>query len=129
MFELDVRSRKPIYEQLIDKIKELIINEVLEVDEKLPSVRILAQQLTINPNTIQKAYRELERQEYIYSIKGKGSFVSASAKEVNTEKLTKVKQELKKYLAEALYLGLTREEIYELVREIEQSIGGGGQDD
>jgi GntR family transcriptional regulator len=129
MFELDVRSRKPIYEQLIDKIKELIINEVLEVDEKLPSVRLLAQQLTINPNTIQKAYRELERQGYIYSVKGKGSFVSELTKEVNDEKIAKVKEELTKYLAEALYLGLTREELYELIREIEQSIGGGSRSD
>lgn len=73
MFELDLRSGKPIYEQIVDKFKELIINQVLETDEKLPSVRELAQQLTINPNTIQKAYRELENQELIYSVKGRGS--------------------------------------------------------
>ena len=76
MFELDTRSRKPIYEQLVDKLKELIINEVLKPDEQLPSVRQLAQELTINPNTIQKAYRELENQGFIYSQKGKGSFVN-----------------------------------------------------
>ena len=72
MFELDVRSRKPIYEQLVDKLKELIMNEILKPDEQLPSVRTLAQELTINPNTIQKAYRELEAQGFIYSLKGKG---------------------------------------------------------
>ncbi|HBQ26608.1 MAG TPA: GntR family transcriptional regulator, partial [Syntrophomonas sp.] len=71
MFELDFRSRIPIYEQLVDKIIELIINNVLKPDEQLPSVRVLASELTINPNTIQKAYRELEYQGYIYSVPGK----------------------------------------------------------
>ncbi len=66
MFDLDIRSRKPIYEQLVDKLKELIIHEVFKADQKLPSVRLLAKELTINPNTIQKAYRELEHQNYIY---------------------------------------------------------------
>lgn len=81
-----MRSRKPIYEQLVDKLKELIINEVLKTDEQLPSVRTLAQQLTINPNTIQKAYRELEIQGFIYSVKGKGSFVNPTNQTRDSEK-------------------------------------------
>ncbi|RDY72502.1 MULTISPECIES: GntR family transcriptional regulator [Halobacillus] len=125
MFELDVRSRKPIYEQLVEKLKQLIINDVLKEDEKLPSVRELAQQLTINPNTIQKAYRELESQGYIYSLKGKGSFVHPSGKVDNEEELKKVREELKKLFAEAIYLGMTSEEIAALLREVE----GGQQDD
>ncbi|MEC3882514.1 GntR family transcriptional regulator [Halobacillus litoralis] len=125
MFELDVRSRKPIYEQLVEKLKQLIINDVLKEDEKLPSVRELAQQLTINPNTIQKAYRELETQGYIYSLKGKGSFVHPSGKVDNEEELKKVREELKKLFAEAIYLGMTSEEIAALLREVE----GGQQDD
>ena len=125
MFELDIRSRKPIYEQLVEKLKQLIINDVLKEDEKLPSVRELAQQLTINPNTIQKAYRELETQGYIYSLKGKGSFVHPVAKSQNKEELTKVREELKKLFAEAMYLGITTEEIQTLLREVE----GGEQDD
>ena len=125
MFELDVRSRKPIYEQLVEKLKQLIINDVLKEDEKLPSVRELAQQLTINPNTIQKAYRELESQGYIYSFKGKGSFVHPSGKVDNEEELKKVREELKKLFAEAIYLGMTSEEIAALLREVE----GGQQDD
>ena len=56
MFELDLRSRKPIYEQLVEKIIELIINNVLKPDQQLPSVRVLSADLAINPNTIQKAY-------------------------------------------------------------------------
>ncbi|WLR48329.1 GntR family transcriptional regulator [Halobacillus litoralis] len=125
MFELDVRSRKPIYEQLVEKLKQLIINDVLKEDEKLPSVRELAQQLTINPNTIQKAYRELETQGYIYSLKGKGSFVNSSGKVDNEEELKKVREELKKLFAEAIYLGMTSEEIAALLREVE----GGQRDD
>lgn len=129
MFELDVRSRKPIYEQLVERLKELIITEVLTADEQLPSVRTLAQQLTINPNTIQKAYRELESQGYIYSIKGKGSFVCAATPNLNSEKIEKVKNELSKLLSEALYLGITKNELYKLIQEIEAAIGGGIEDD
>lgn len=125
MFELDIRSRKPIYEQLVEKLKQLIINDVMKEDEKLPSVRELAQQLTINPNTIQKAYRELESQGYIYSLKGKGSFVHPVTKSQNKEELTKVREELKKLFAEAMYLGITTEEIQTLLREVE----GGEHDD
>jgi GntR family transcriptional regulator len=119
MFELDFRSRKPIYEQLVDRLKQLIIKDLLKDDEKLPSVRELANQLEINPNTIQKAYRELESQGYIYSVKGKGSFVHPSKKLENEEELKKVKDQLKKLLSEAFYLGMTVEEIEMLISEIE----------
>ncbi|WP_102275065.1 GntR family transcriptional regulator [Cytobacillus massiliigabonensis] len=129
MFELDIRSRKPIYEQLVERLKELIITEVLKTDEQLPSVRTLAQQLTINPNTIQKAYRELEIQGYIYSIKGKGSFVSPAIDSQNTEKLLKVKSDLMKLLSEAMYLGVTVEELIVTIQELHASIGGGIEND
>ncbi|MDF2036003.1 GntR family transcriptional regulator [Bacillus sp. CMF12] len=129
MFELDVRSRKPIYEQLVERLKELIITEVLTADEQLPSVRTLAHQLTINPNTIQKAYRELESQGYIYSIKGKGSFVSPATPNLNSEKIEKVKIELSKLLSEAIYLGITKDELFKMIQELEAAIGGGIEDD
>ncbi|WP_025026750.1 GntR family transcriptional regulator [Caldalkalibacillus mannanilyticus] len=125
MFDLDVRSRKPIYEQLVDKIKELIINQVLKPDEKLPSVRVLSKELTINPNTIQKAYRELEYLGYLYSVQGKGSFVVPMDIMPNQEKLKEIKADLMKLLAEAIYLGLKREELEELYNEVIQSIEGG----
>ncbi|WP_070121002.1 GntR family transcriptional regulator [Bacillus marinisedimentorum] len=117
MFELDVRSRKPIYEQLVDKVKELIIHQVLKPDEKLPSVRALSGELTINPNTIQKAYRELERQGYIYSVKGRGNFVSPMEIMPNQEKLEELKTEIAKLVDEAVYLGLKREDLLELYHE------------
>lgn len=76
MFQLDVKSSKSVYEQVIDKIKELVMTGVLAEGEKLPSVRDLSRQLTINPNTVQKAFKELERDGYIYTVSGKGTFVS-----------------------------------------------------
>ncbi len=121
MFELDLRNRKPIYEQLVEKFKQLIINEIVKQDEQLPSVRQLAQELSINPNTIQKAYRELEAQGYIYSVKGKGSFVNQMELVNNQQQLIEVKEQLKKQLQEAIFLGLTVNEIKEIVTEL---IGG-----
>ncbi|AQX54987.1 GntR family transcriptional regulator [Priestia flexa] len=129
MFDLDIRSRKPIYEQLVDKLKELIIHEVFKADEKLPSVRLLAKELTINPNTIQKAYRELEHQNYIYSIPGKGSFVTAQSELLNNEKVKKMKEDLVKLIAEAMYLGMGKEEILSLISQAEQTVKGGESDD
>lgn len=125
MFELDLRSRLPIYEQLVEKFKELIISEVLKRDEKLPSVRSLANELTINPNTIQKAYRELERQGYIYSILGKGNFVASVLQSGNDERLSKLKDELVKILSEAMYLGMKKEAIINIVSEVDKIIKGG----
>lgn len=129
MFELDMRSRKPIYEQLVDKLKELIINEVLKPNEQLLPVRTLATQLTINPNTIQKAYRELEVQGYIYSLKGKGSFVNPNNQTKNHEKTKSVKKNLEKLILEALYLGVSARELIDLIQYLDDSKGGDNGND
>jgi GntR family transcriptional regulator len=129
MFELDLRSRKPIYEQLVDKLKELIINEILKPDEQLPSVRTLAQELTINPNTIQKAYRELETQGFIYSQQGKGSFVNPNNESRDAGKVNSIKAELEKLILEALYLGVKAEELIKLIENLNASKGGGDSND
>ncbi len=76
MITVDMRDRKPIYEQLIDNIRTLAVQGHLKPDEHLPSVRQLAAELAINPNTIQKAYAELERQNVIYALPGRGNFIS-----------------------------------------------------
>lgn len=128
MFELDVRSRKPIYEQLTDKIKEMILHGILQTDEQLPSVRTLSQQLTVNPNTIQKAYRELEREGYIYSLQGKGSFVAPMQKGQNEIKKAEVRDQLLRLMAEAVYLGFTAAEIGELYRQVESQREGQDHD-
>ncbi|WP_160725128.1 GntR family transcriptional regulator [Bacillus sp. USDA818B3_A] len=129
MFELDIRSRKPIYEQLVDKMKELIMNELLGPDEQLPSVRTLATELTVNPNTIQKAYRELEIQGFIYSIKGKGSFVNPNNQIKDVEKIVAVRKELEKLVLEALYLGIPASDIIELIQDLDKAKGGGESND
>ena len=129
MFELDIRSRKPIYEQLVDKMKELIMNEVLKPDEQLPSVRTLATELTINPNTIQKAYRELEIQGFIYSIKGKGSFVKQNNQIKDLKKIEAVSKELEKLVLEALYLGISASDIIKLIQDLDKAKGGGESND
>ena len=124
MLELDLRSRTPIYEQLVDKLVELIVSGVMVPDEQLPSVRTLAAQLTINPNTIQKAYRELEARGYIYSIKGKGSFVNALNLVQDEGKVKEVLQKLEKIIAEALFLGVKPEEIIQIVENVKLQKGG-----
>ena len=73
---LDYKDRRPLYEQVAERFRELIIRGVLPADMQMPSVRSQAMELSINPNTIQRAYSQLEQQGYIYSIKGKGSFVA-----------------------------------------------------
>ena len=129
MFTIDTRSRVPIYEQLMGKLKELIIREVIKEDEQLPSVRTLAQQLTINPNTIQKAYRELEREGYIYSIPGKGSFVSPVKNEINKERMEMLKSELERIVGEILYLGVPKNEVIKLIEKMEEPERGEGGND
>lgn len=128
MFELDVRSRKPIYEQLVDQLKELIITEVLKENEKLPSVRVLAKELTINPNTIQKAFRQLETEGFIYTLPGKGSFVSPVNEVRNSMKQDQIKKELAKLVKEAFYMGINPQEIYQIIQQIKEGIGGGQSD-
>lgn len=76
MIQLNYRDAKPIYEQIKDGLKHLLVSGAVAADEKLPSVRELASKLAINPNTIQRAYKELENEGYIYSVSGKGTFAA-----------------------------------------------------
>lgn len=117
MFTIDNRSRVPIYEQLMANLKELMIREVLKEDEQLPSVRSLAQDLTVNPNTIQKAYRELEREGFIYSVPGKGSFVAPLETKRNEERINMLTSELEKLIIEMTYLGVTKEQLIEIIEK------------
>ena len=117
MLTIDVKSRKPIYEQIIDNIKELIIQGVYSRDMQLPSVRQLAGDLAINPNTIQKAYSELERQGIIYSLKSKGSFVSSNIDELRLERKEQLFKDFGRILEEMNKAGVSQNEIEEKVRE------------
>ena len=104
MFDIDVKSRMPIYEQITENVKRLIIQGVLLPEEKLPSVRSLAQELTINPNTIQKAYRELEREGYVISRPGKGSFVNDMTETMNREHIKTLTAEVERQIKELVFL-------------------------
>lgn len=95
MFQLDYGDSRPLYEQIRDKLRELTLRGLLPPHQQLPSVRDLAAMLTVNPNTIQKAYRELELEGYIYSVRGKGNFVA----EKNPDLLASQALELQKELA------------------------------
>lgn len=117
---LDLVSRQPIYLQIVEKIKELIVNETLQPHDKLPSVRNLALDMKINPNTIQKAYRELESQGLVYSVLGKGIFVADVSEIQSSEKIKKLKKELKKNISEAMFLGVSKEQLIELIAEVEK---------
>ena len=75
MISINYRDSRPVYEQIVDGFKKLIVTGLIKKDEKMPSVRELAAQYAINPNTIQRAYRDLENEGYIYSVPGRGSFV------------------------------------------------------
>ena len=115
---VDVKSRAPIYEQLISNIKSLVFNGLLKADEQLPSVRMLSRELTINPNTIQKAYTELERQGIIYSLPGRGNFVSANTEELARQKREKLLSEIMTDIKKARDSGLSREDIVFCLDEI-----------
>lgn len=116
MIILDYKDTRPIYEQVVEKFKLLILKNILQKDEQIPSVRSLAVELSINPNTIQKAYAELERQGYIYTIKGKGNFVSDSSMLLDERK-----EELKKRIIilfkEGQELGMTKNDFITCLQE------------
>ena len=116
MISLNYRDSRPIYEQIKDGLKKLIVTGGLAVDEKLPSVRALATQLSINPNTIQRAYNELEGEGYIYSVPGKGSFAAACAG-ADGGRRRELMEKVRELLAELRYLGVSQRELLELVGE------------
>lgn len=109
MIVIDYQNRKPIYEQIVERFQMLIVRGVLEADSQMPSLRSLATELSINPNTIQKAYTILEQQGYIYPIKGRGNFVSGSRNLVEQKK-ENFFQKLRIVIKEGIELGVTKEE-------------------
>ena len=110
MIVLDYRDSRPLYQQVKDSLRRMMLTGLLEPDEKLPSVRSLATQLAINPNTIQRAYAELEAEGYIYSEAGRGSFVSAGDGE-HLRRIAELTGRLVPLLEELKSLGYTREQL------------------
>ena len=125
MIRIDNDNPKAIYEQIYDEIIRLIFSKSLKPDEKLPSVRELASMIRINPNTIQKAYKYLEEDNYIYSVKGVGNFVK-DADELRDLHIKNTKDELFKVIESLKELGLRDERIVEMVKEMLTPSAKGG---
>ena len=116
MLTLNYRDSRPIYEQIKDGLRRLIVTGALGPDEKLPSVRSMATELAINPNTIHRAYGELESEGYIYSVPGKGSFAAPVQAPMEVRRM-ELMEKLRELIAELKYLGVTYSELMALVKE------------
>ncbi len=116
MIQLDLKDPTPLYEQIKDKIKELIISGAIKPDNKIPSVRELAQTLTINPNTIQKAYKDLEAEGSIYSVKGKGNFIAQLDKSSIESRRNELFAQLTKTTQELIYLLTSEQSVIDVIR-------------
>lgn len=116
MIVIDYQDRRPIYEQIVERFQMLILKGVLEEDEQMPSVRKLAMELSINPNTIQKAYSILEQQGYIYPVKGRGNFVSGKGSLIQ-EKRNHFWKEYEEIVKKGKDLGISQKEFEEKTRQ------------
>ena len=110
MIQLNYRDARPIYEQVKDGLRHLVVTGALQAGDKLPSVRALASSLAINPNTLQRAYESLEREGYLYTVAGKGSFAAPQA-DVNADRRARLLEQFDASAAELLFLGLTAGEL------------------
>ncbi|CAG7839889.1 GntR family transcriptional regulator [Clostridium novyi B str. ATCC 27606] len=123
MIQIDSRNSRPIYEQIIDSIKESILKGILRPGDKLPSVREMSSMITANPNTVSKAYMELERQGVTETLRGKGTYVSSNYKvKMGEESMEKLKEDIKKIIVEAHYLGIKKEDMMKIVCELYEEV-------
>lgn len=121
MLHLDYRDGRPIYEQVADGIEQLVAHNVLEADSQLPSVRQLAVELSINPNTVQRAYGALESKGVIYSVKGKGNFVSSDSTQVRQRRIDELHTQLHHLVQDARLLDVAPATLITWIHEEEQS--------
>ena len=117
MILLDYRDKRPIYEQVVEKLERLIVSGGLEPLTKMPSVRSLAMELSVNPNTIQRAYAQLEQDGYLYTVSGRGTFVTAE-NEWRENKQGKVLKEWKSMTQQAKEAGIGMERLQEELRSV-----------
>ncbi len=118
MINLDYKSGASLHEQIEAEIKSLIVGRVLETDEQLPSVRELSVSLTVNPNTVQRAYKQLEQDGFIYSIKGKGSFVASVSRDESAYRRGEIMEKLCKAARELAFLGAQKEELIDAIESV-----------
>lgn len=124
MLNLDYRDARPIYEQVKDGLRRLMVTGVIQEGEKLPSVRSMAGTLAINPNTIQRAYEDLESEGYVYSVPGKGSFAAPNTG-VDEGRKNELLHTFDQTAGELLFLGVSGEALWARIRALE----GGNEDD
>ncbi len=118
MITLDYKDARPLHKQIEDGIRELIVGGIISVDEQLPSVRELSVSLTVNPNTVQRAYKELEAGGFIYSVKGKGNFVSAVTSSADPRRTDELYATLTSVVKELVYLGEDKSSIENVIINI-----------
>ena len=119
MIGLNYRDSRPIYEQIKDNYKRLILSGGIPAGDKLPSVRELASQLAINPNTIQRAYRELESEGFIYTVPGKGSF-AGEIKGVDPAEVDRLLSDFDKLVSKLILLGVKRDTLCARIMDREE---------
>ena len=117
MYQLDLQSRTPIYQQLKEKILRLIMAGAIGPGDPLPSVRVMARELGINPNTVAKAYQDLEKSGLIYSVAGKGSFISGE-ETLDRQMTASVLDRFREAVREARRAGVDRQTALALVEEV-----------
>ena len=125
MFSIDLRDIRPIYEQIIDHIKEQVIKGILRPGDQVPSVRQLAGMLTVNANTVAKAYQELERQKIIETIRGRGTFVAERLKrDINEEEAADIRKNLKSSCMRLYYMGFSKQDVIKEIGKIYDGFAG-----
>lgn len=122
MILLDYRDKRPIYEQIVEKLERLIVGGALEPDSKMPSVRSLGVELAVNPNTIQRAYNQLEQEGYLYTVSGRGSFVAPES-EWRDDKKRKMIEEWTAVTTKAKEAGVSAEELMAKLRQVYEEAG------
>ncbi|NLL93978.1 MAG: GntR family transcriptional regulator [Clostridiales bacterium] len=118
MFQLDLLSRTPVYEQIINQLESFVLNDILTPHTQLPSVRGLSVELSINPNTIQKSYSELDHRGIIYSVPGRGCFISEDAKSILSNLSRSKLSSLEDLFSELKVAGVTKDEIKTIVDSV-----------
>lgn len=124
MFVIDNQSRKAVYEQIVEQAERLVLMDLLVADQPMPSVRSLSMELSVNPNTIQKAYAELDRRGIIYISPGKGSFVSSKAKDALAKERLNGLSVIEQHARECALAGIEKSLVYEAVDKGYRRIGG-----
>ena len=123
MIVIDYKDNRPLYEQIVERFQVLIERGVLKPEDQMPSVRSLAMEHSINPNTIQKAYAELERRGYIYTVKGRGNFVSYD-EELKAKRRSQQLEVFRQKAMQAMESGVTKDELLQIVEEVFKKEGG-----